>query len=98
MKKTVTKKIEEPHINGTIDNIIRILQGYKNDYQDYDNLSISEEYTYDRGYRYFLTGERLENDQEEEIRLHEEGEYDNERVECERKLYEDLKEKFENND
>lgn len=85
--------------DSTVDAIIQKLQEWKQKYGgEYDSLYIEEEPAYDGGYNHHLVGHRLETDEEEKNRLILEERYKNDKLAYEKKEYERLKAKFENNE
>lgn len=97
MKKIKSKELVGLEIEGSLDIFIKQLEGYKEKYSEYTNLRIVEESVYEGGYYYYLYGDKLETDLEESNRLAAEKERDERRLANERKQYEALKAKFENN-
>jgi hypothetical protein len=95
MKIIKSKELLRIDIEGSLDNAIKQLEGYKEKYSEYTNLRIVEDPVYDGGYYYYLYGDKLETDLEESNRLAAEKAYNERRLEYERKQYEALKAKFE---
>jgi hypothetical protein len=96
MKKYIKKDLDTPDLEGSLDSIIEALIEAREKYKHFDNLRIDEETAYDGGYYYYLRGDTLETDQEEELRIKREKEYEKSRLEQDRRQYEALKAKFEN--
>jgi hypothetical protein len=97
MKQIKSHELLRLDLDGTLDEAIEQLQSYKERYSDYTNLRIVEDCVYEGGYVYDLLGDRLETDLEENYRINEEKSRDERQTEYERKQYEALKAKFENN-
>jgi hypothetical protein len=97
MKKIKSYYLLRLDLDGTLDEAIEMLNSYKERYSDYTNLRIVEDCVYEGGYFYDLHGDRLETDQEETNRINAEKIQSERQLEYERKQYEALKAKFENN-
>lgn len=95
MKIIRSKELLRIDIEGSLDDAIKQLEGYKEKYSEYTNLRIVEDYTYEGGCYYDLFGDKIEIDLEESNRLAAEKEREKRRLEYERKQYEILKAKFE---
>jgi hypothetical protein len=96
MKKHIIKALDTPELKGSLDSIIEALIEVREKYKHFDNLRIDEEPVYDGGYYYYLRGDVLETDEQEAKRIEREKEYDKSRLEYDRRKYEALKAKFEN--
>jgi hypothetical protein len=97
MKKIISHELLRLDLDGSIDEAIEMLNSYKARYCDYHNLRIVVDSAYEGGYYYDLHGDRLETDLEENYRINEEKRIDERQTEYQRKQYELLKAKFENN-
>lgn len=95
MKIIRSKELLRIDIEGSLDDVIKQLEGYKEKYSEYTNLRIVDDHTYEGGCYYDLFGDKLETDLEESNRLAAEKEREKRRLEYERKQYEILKAKFE---
>jgi|688.fasta_scaffold266811_3 hypothetical protein len=95
MKITKSKELLRLEIEGSLDDVMKQLEGYKEKYSEYTNLRIVADYVYEGGYYYDLYGDKLETDLEESNRLAAEKQRNERQFEYERKQYEALKAKFE---
>lgn len=101
MKKIISRNLTTLHFSGTIDEVIEELKKEGVYYSEqYTNLRI--DYSYDHVheecyYKHVLYGDKLETDEEESLRMKQEREYKKSQDEYQRKQYEQLKAKFENN-
>jgi hypothetical protein len=96
MKRNITKNLDTPNLEGNLDNIIEAMINAREKYKHFDNLRIVEEYADNGDYYYYLRGDTPESDEQEALRIKREKEYEQSRLERDRRQYEALKAKFEN--
>lgn len=96
-KKIITEELERIFFDSEdLDAVIKKLQNYTEVYKDYTNLRVNDEPVYDGGYFTYLYGDRLETDSEYASRIQWQKEAEDRNLAIQRKQYEELKAKFEN--
>ena len=95
MKQKIYRNLKELDLDRGLDDLIKELTSYKEQFSQYHDLRIERDYDWEGSYTYNLRGFSMETDEEEQSRLSLEEESERKNTEYQRKQYELLKQKFE---